>query len=45
MPQSKRNKSETGPHSIMTVKKTTSLTGKHPNNLDILEKMIFSETT
>jgi hypothetical protein len=45
MPHSKWNKSETKAHSIMTMKKPTSLMGKHPNNLGTVGKMIFSIPT
>ena len=38
-------KSDTKAHSIMTIKRTTSLTGKHSNNLRTIKKMIFSITT
>ena len=45
MPQSKRKKSETKLLLIITIKKPTSLTGKHPNSLGTVGKMIFSTPT
>ena len=45
MPHSKWNKTQTKAHSITTMKKPTLLTGKHPNNLGTVEKIIFSLTT
>jgi hypothetical protein len=38
MPESKRKKSESKAHSIMTTKNSTSLTGKHPKNLGTVGK-------
>jgi CRISPR/Cas system endoribonuclease Cas6 (RAMP superfamily) len=45
MSQSKKYKNETKAHSIMTIKKTTLLTGKHPKNIGIVGKITFSITT